>query len=181
MHRSHCLPLIGPRTVALDCDIKSKINGNNHWLDDRSHQCWGELPRSQLLESPSHQPRTGTLQARLRQRTFSYSTLVWSLLSHCPYYTILLITFKSLLIAGTEPWWPILDLICSFIFFTFFFTLCSGFSQAPATIDNYNGRKGNGEYEVAKSLSHQVHTSNAWPRGRQWIAKHFFLGRTPAP
>ena len=73
MHRGHCLPLIGPRTVALDCDIKSKINGNNHWLDDRSHQCWGELPRSQLLESPSHQPRTGTLQARLRQRTFLFN------------------------------------------------------------------------------------------------------------
>ena len=113
-------------------------------------------------------------------RERSYSTLVWSLLGHCPYYTILLITFKSFLIAGTEPWWPILDLICSFIFFTFFSTLCSGFSQAPATIDNYNGRKGKGEYEVAKSLSHQVHTSNAWPRGRQWIAKHFFSGRTPA-
>ena len=114
------------------------------------------------------------------ERERSYSTLVWSLLSHCPYYTMLLITFKSLLTAWTKPWCPRLDLICSFTVFTFFFTLCSGFLQAPATIDSYNGRKGDAEYEVAKSLSHQDHTSNAWPRGRQWIARHFFSDRTPA-
>ena len=62
-------------------------------------------------------------------RERSYSTLVWSLLSHCPYYTMLLITFKSLLTAWTKPWCPRLDLICSFAFFTFFFTLCSGFGN----------------------------------------------------